>query len=121
MPRTPEEQDALRKRCRTVVAGAPDADPGAELIRVGEWCRDHGWQADRYGDGALIGAFETKVATLLGKDAGVFMPSGTMAQQIALRIWSRAGRRCRSSRCTRRRTWNCTSFAATRGCIASTP
>jgi threonine aldolase len=88
MPRTPEEQDALRKRCRTVVAGAPDADPGAELVRIGEWCRDHGWQADRYGDGALIGAFETKVATLLGKDAGVFMPSGTMAQQIALRIWS---------------------------------
>jgi threonine aldolase len=87
MPRTPQEQDALRKRCSAVVAGAPDADPGAELIRVGQWCRDHGWQPDRYGDGALIGAFETKVAALLGKEAGVFMPSGTMAQQIALRIW----------------------------------
>ncbi len=25
---------------------------------------------------------------MLGKEAAVFMPSGTMAQQIALRIWS---------------------------------
>ena len=39
-----------------VVSSRWNADPGAELIRVGEWCRDHGWQADRYGDGALIGA-----------------------------------------------------------------
>ncbi len=28
------------------------------------------------------------MADLLGKEAAVFMPSGTMAQQIALRIWS---------------------------------
>jgi threonine aldolase len=34
------------------------------------------------------------VAGLLGKEAAVFMPSGTMAQQIALRIWAdRSGNR----------------------------
>lgn len=48
---------------------------------------------DVYGSGALIEDFEHEVASLLGKDAAVFMPSGTMAQQIALRIWSeRTGR-----------------------------
>ena len=43
---------------------------------------------DNYGSGALIEDFEREVAGLLGKEAAVFMPSGTMAQQIAMRIWS---------------------------------
>jgi threonine aldolase len=41
---------------------------------------------DRYGGGALLETFEREIAELLGKEAAVFMPSGTMAQQIALRI-----------------------------------
>lgn len=69
-----------------MVSGHGDAPPGAELTRVAAWCREQGWHADRYGDGALIAAFEARVAALLGKAAAVFMPSGTMAQQIALRI-----------------------------------
>lgn len=48
--------------------------------------------SDVYGSGALIEDFEQEIAVLLGKQAAVFMPSGTMAQQIAMRIWSdRAG------------------------------
>jgi threonine aldolase len=50
--------------------------------------------ADRYGGGELLESFEREIAALLGKEAAVFMPSGTMAQQIALRIHSdRAGSR----------------------------
>jgi hypothetical protein len=45
-------------------------------------------EADRYGQGEVINRFEAEVASLLGKEAAVFMPSGTMCQQIALRIWS---------------------------------
>ncbi|MGO8949549.1 MAG: threonine aldolase family protein [Ktedonobacterales bacterium] len=44
--------------------------------------------ADIYGTGALIEDFEQEIASLLGKEAAVFLPTGTMAQQIALRIWS---------------------------------
>ncbi len=43
---------------------------------------------DRYGQGEIIASFEAEVAQLLGKEAAVFMPSGTMCQQIALRIWT---------------------------------
>lgn len=43
--------------------------------------------SDMYGKGAVIEAFQQKMATFLGKEAAVFFPSGTMAQQIALRIW----------------------------------
>ena len=41
---------------------------------------------DRYGDGGAVTALETEVRKVLGKPAAVFMPSGTMAQQVALRI-----------------------------------
>ncbi|RPI79162.1 MAG: hypothetical protein EHM41_24095, partial [Chloroflexi bacterium] len=43
--------------------------------------------SDRYGEGEYLSAFEAEIAELFGKKAAVFMPSGTMAQQIALRIW----------------------------------
>ncbi len=42
---------------------------------------------DTYGEGEYIQAFEQELADMFGKAAAVFMPSGTMAQQIALRIW----------------------------------
>jgi len=43
---------------------------------------------DRYGDGGPVAALETQVAELLGKPAAVMFPSGTMAQQSVLRVWS---------------------------------
>ncbi|TWT03730.1 low specificity L-threonine aldolase [Planomicrobium sp. CPCC 101079] len=44
-------------------------------------------ESDRYGSGKVIEEFQEKMAALTGKEAAVFFPSGTMAQQIALRIW----------------------------------
>lgn len=44
--------------------------------------------SDVYGAGPAINDFEEDIARLLGKEKAVFFPSGTMAQQIALRIWS---------------------------------
>ncbi|HZG84223.1 threonine aldolase family protein [Paenibacillus sp.] len=44
-------------------------------------------ESDMYGSGEAIERFEAKMAAFLGKEAAVFFPSGTMAQQIALRIW----------------------------------
>ena len=41
---------------------------------------------DRYGAGGAVEALEAEIRKILGKPAAVFMPSGTMAQQIALRI-----------------------------------
>lgn len=42
---------------------------------------------DTYGTDEYLEVFEQKLASLFGKEAAVFMPSGTMAQQIALRVW----------------------------------
>lgn len=49
---------------------------------------DPATQPDFYGSGSMINDFEQEVAALLGKESAVFFPSGTMAQQIAVRIWS---------------------------------
>jgi len=48
---------------------------------------DGGLESDIYGKGSIIENFQNKMASVLGKAAAVFFPSGTMAQQIALRIW----------------------------------
>ena len=44
-------------------------------------------ESDIYGNGKVIEDFQDKMAKYLGKETAVFFPSGTMAQQIALRIW----------------------------------
>jgi len=41
---------------------------------------------DVYGNGELIETFEAKVADMLGKPAALFLPSGVLAQCIALKI-----------------------------------
>jgi threonine aldolase len=41
---------------------------------------------DRYGDGGVVTELEERIASLLGKPAAVFLPSGTMAQQAVLRV-----------------------------------
>ena len=41
---------------------------------------------DVYGDDPTVNALEAYVADLLGKEAAVYMPSGTMTNQVALRL-----------------------------------
>jgi threonine aldolase len=41
---------------------------------------------DYYGIGGAVTELEREVASLLGKEAALFVPTGTMAQQIALRV-----------------------------------
>jgi threonine aldolase len=49
---------------------------------------------DVYGAGGVVAELETHIAELLGKPAAVFLPSGTMAQGIVLRVHAdRRGRR----------------------------
>lgn len=43
--------------------------------------------ADIYGDG-VVEALEERVVGLLGTEAAAFFPTGTMAQQVALRCWA---------------------------------
>jgi threonine aldolase len=46
---------------------------------------------DQYGDDPSVNALQERVAALLGKEAALFVPSGTMANQIALKMLTRPG------------------------------
>jgi threonine aldolase len=52
------------------------------LRALAEWAPSND-EVDLYGERALAERLEARVAELLGKEAAVWMPSGTMAQQIA--------------------------------------
>lgn len=46
---------------------------------------------DQYGEDRSVNALQERVADLLGKEAALWLPSGTMANQVALRALTRPG------------------------------
>jgi threonine aldolase len=78
----------LKAECEKFVSGHLPQKPGEEFALIAGWCRENNYAADVYGKGDLISSFEKKVADLLGFESACFMPSGTMAQQIALKIYA---------------------------------
>lgn len=92
-----KELEQLRRDLRRSsrwLHGAGHEPSHEELARVAAWCQEQQIDADVYGEGEGLQAFEAHVAKTLGYPAGRFMPSGSMAQPIALRIWSeRTGRK----------------------------
>ncbi len=92
MPLTAEERRKLREGCPVVLSGFRTATPAEEFRLLADWCQANDVTHDVYGQGALIEDFEDRIAELTGKGAAAFMPSGVMAQLIAIRIWTaRAG------------------------------
>jgi len=83
---TPEAKKIF-KACHRFLTHEYPKTPRQVLSELAE-TTDPELEADRYGQGDVIARFEGEVAALLGKEAAVFMPSGTMCQQIALRIWA---------------------------------
>jgi threonine aldolase len=88
------ERRAIYMRCERFLGGHGPMRPHAVLAALAQ-ATPADELADHYGEGEIIAAFEREVAGLLGKDAAIFIPSGTMAQQIALRIWSER-KQCRT-------------------------
>jgi threonine aldolase len=86
-PREERDRMALFARCERARSGHGRLSMRDELAAL---AAEAGAEEERdvYGAGKLIADFEHEIAGMLGKPAAVFMPSGTMAQQIALRLWS---------------------------------
>ncbi|MFO0583554.1 MAG: beta-eliminating lyase-related protein [Anaeromyxobacter sp.] len=82
MPRlAPDDLDRYRPACTRFLGGHGLRTASEQLAVV-----PAATATDTYGAGGVVAGLEAEVARLLGKPAAVFMPSGTMAQQIALRI-----------------------------------
>jgi threonine aldolase len=79
------ERERIVSRCERFVTGWTAPRDPAETFRA--LAERAGSRMDVYGGGDSVKRLESRVAGLLGKEAAVLFPSGTMAQQVALRIW----------------------------------
>ncbi|MDC0708683.1 beta-eliminating lyase-related protein [Stigmatella sp. ncwal1] len=89
-PAKPERAqcERLMWQCRASLTQGATEDLSTELIRIGEWLGRQGIAADMYGYGEFIQSFERNIAERLGFEEGCFMPTGTMAQLCALRVYA---------------------------------
>ncbi|MQR00604.1 threonine aldolase family protein [Glaciimonas soli] len=88
MTNTNLQRQQLRKQSQVVFPGFHSPSPAEEFRAIAAWCEANNVEHDVYGEGELLSGFEQKIATLLGKPAAVFMPSGVMAQLIAVQMWA---------------------------------
>jgi threonine aldolase len=75
------------RTCDRILSGTRPISVRERLVRLIESGADLDGRGDIYGDGPVT-VLEQRVAELLGKPAAVFFPTGTMAQQVALRCWA---------------------------------
>jgi threonine aldolase len=74
---------------RSLVHGPPRRPLGEAQSLVAEIeAREQPDKWDRYGDAGALEQLEKEVAGLLGKPAAAMFPSGIMAQQSTLRVWT---------------------------------
>lgn len=69
-------------RSDTVTRPTPEMREAMARAEVGD---------DVYGDDPTVRALEARTAEILGKEAALFMPTGTMTNQVALRTHTEAG------------------------------
>ncbi len=73
--------------CSKRLNGSTPLSVQKSLLQLANFVDPH-LMPDVYGSGEAVQVLEQKVATILGKEAALFFPSGTMAQQVALRCWA---------------------------------
>ena len=74
--------DRIDLRSDTVTLPSPGMRQAMAAAPVGD---------DQYGEDPSVNRLQQEIAELLGKEAALFVPSGTMANQIGLKILTRPG------------------------------
>jgi threonine aldolase len=74
--------DRIDLRSDTVTLPSPGMRQAMAAAPVGD---------DQYGEDPSVNRLQERIAELLGKEAALFVPSGTMANQISLQILTRPG------------------------------
>jgi threonine aldolase len=72
--------------------GVPLA-PGEYVALLARLTQQPGFEADEYSRGGAVALLEAQFAALLGKETAVFMPSGTLANHLAVRALAGPKRR----------------------------
>ena len=74
--------DRIDLRSDTVTSPSPGMRQAMAAAPVGD---------DQYGEDPSVNRLQERIAELLGKEAALFVPSGTMANQVGLKILTRPG------------------------------
>jgi threonine aldolase len=74
--------DLIDLRSDTVTSPSPGMRQAMAAAPVGD---------DQYGEDPSVNRLQERIAELLGKETALFLPSGTMANQIGLKILTRPG------------------------------
>jgi len=67
----------------------PEFSPAEMAALWSQAVQDGAVEADYYGNGGAVAAFEARIAALLGKERAVVFPTGTLANMVALRLLAR--------------------------------
>jgi threonine aldolase len=86
---TPQDWREIMRGCERWLSASRPRTAAAILRDAADAIAADAWP-DHYGEGALVEDFETEMARRLGHEAAMLIPSGTMAQQIALRLHCQA-------------------------------
>src|ERR1700675_2598397 len=81
-PSMPDPAPLIDLRSDTVTQPSPAMRQAMAAATVGD---------DQYGEDPSVNLLQQRIAALLGKEAALFVPSGTMANQIALKLLTRPG------------------------------
>src|ERR1700694_5218017 len=74
--------DVIDLRSDTVTLPSPEMREAIAAAPVGD---------DQFGEDPTINRLQDRIASLLGKEAALWVPTGTMANQVALRVLTRPG------------------------------
>lgn len=77
-----QDGDLCDLRSDTVTRPSPEMRAAMAAAPVGD---------DQYGEDPTVNLLQERIATILGKEAALWLPSGTMANQVALRVLTRPG------------------------------
>src|SRR6266705_3574912 len=67
--------------------------PAAYARLLAEIAEARGIAPDDYSRDGVVAELETRMAALLGKEAAIFLPTGTLANHLAVRLLAQRGRR----------------------------
>src|SRR5260370_18215711 len=67
--------------------------PAAYARLLAEIAETRGISSDDYSRGGVVAELEARMAALLGKEAAIFLPTGTLANHLAMRLLAQRGRR----------------------------
>ena len=78
----PEPSDLYDLRSDTVTRPSPEMRAAIAAAPVGD---------DQFGEDPTVNHLQERIAALLGKESALWLPTGTMANQVALRVLTRPG------------------------------